>query len=340
MRKAWSTLAIVAIVSTPAPARAQSHEPAPLSLELAWDVPATCPDAERVRLRIGQILRRTETKPTGAVARGRIETLPAGRFRMFMSVRTEDAEDVRKVDAASCGTLAEAFAVVVALAIDPTLNPTKEAEPEEPAPPEQPSAPVEPAPPSMIMRRAQSQASLPANITGPPLRADFGLGAFVAWGPLPDMSTGPILSLGGRIGRFRFGALAAIAFRQRAFFSESGGATFDMIEAGAFGSYLVPVGPFAVGPSASIEAVHVTARGFGIREPWETSATWPAPAIGARVEATGTKWLGLFASADMLLPIDAPNFSLATTTGEQPVRLHSPGRPSPRLSLGAELLFP
>jgi hypothetical protein len=151
---------------------------------------------------------------------------------------------------------------------------------------------------------------------------------------------GPLLAVGARFRRFRIGATASMAFEQDAYFAPAAGATFGLFEAGAFGGYLIPVGPLAFGPSVSVEATHVRARGFGIRVPWETSATWFTPSFGARGELRAAKWFGLFASADLLLPIEAPVFSLATDAAKEPVRLHSPGRPSPRVSVGVRLVFP
>lgn len=346
MRKAWSALAGVAILST---SRLASAQPPPLPLELTWEAPEACPGAESVRRRIGQILRASVVKPTSAVATGRIETLPEGRFRLAMAVRTGDVEDVRTVDAASCSTLAEAFAVVVALAIDSTVDPNKElrgsevpapASPESPASPEPPGSPrveqssappVAPTKDESTPRRSAASSVL--------VRPEIGLGGFVVWGPLPEASVGPVLSLGARIDRFRVGALVAVSLSQDARFERSAGATFDMVEAGAFGGYMVPVGVFAFGPSVSVAATHVRARGFGIRQPWETSAVWLTPALGGRVEARAMKWLSLFAAVELLLPIDAPRFSLATATAGEAVRLHSPGRASPRLSLGVAVVF-
>ena len=323
MRKAWSALALVAIVST---SRLASAEPAPLlPLELVWEAPEACPGAESVRRRIGQILHASVAKPTSAVARGRIETLPEGRLRLAMAVRTGDVEDVRTVDAASCSTLAEAFAVVVALAIDSTINPGKEVGggegpapassslPESAEPPESPRAEPVPAPP-VAPAKSESPA-LRSVASRLQLRPEIGLGGFVVWGPLPEASVGPVLSLGARIHRFRAGALAAVSLSQDARFDRSAGATFDMASAGAFGGYMAPVGAFAFGPAVSVEVTHVRARGFGIRQPWETSAVWLTPALGGRFEARAAKWLALFAAADC---------------SSQSMLRASPSRPRPR----------
>jgi hypothetical protein len=333
--KAWPVLAVVAIVSTARLASADTTTPLPLELE--WDVPEACPGSESVRRRIAQILHEPLTNPTSAVANGRIETLPDGRYRLAVAVRTGDVEDVRTVDAPSCPTLAEAFAVVVALAIDRS----KDVDGSEARAAELPASVADartPTPDVAHPAKQESPAPHPQQSPPPPLRVSLGLGSSVVWGPLPDVSMGAAVSLGARIHRFRVGALGTMSLPQDAHFGRSAGVSFDMVAAGAFGAYMLPLGNFAFGPWASVEATHVRARAFGVRLPTATSAAWLTPVLGGRVEARIAQWLGLFASADLLLPINAPIFSLATV-GDA-VRLHSPGRPSPRLSLGAEVLFP
>ena len=336
MRKAWSALAVVAIASLPRLVSAEPQRPAPpldVEVELAWEVPDGCPGVESVRHRIGQLLRVPLTKPTSAVAKGRIEPLSDARLRLEMTVRTGDVEDARTVDAASCSSLAEAFAVVVALAIDRTME-LDGVEGSEPPPAARAPEPDVARPP-----RITAAPPPPVATSSSPLRADIALGAFLVWGPLPDVSVGPMLALAARFDRFRVGALGTVSLQQTAAFERGAGATFDMFGAGAFGAYLLPIDVFAFGPWMSIEVTRVHARGFGIRTPWEASETWLSPAVGGRAEARLARWLGVFAGADLLLPLDAPIFSLATASGEA-VRLHSPGRPSPRLSLGAEIVFP
>jgi hypothetical protein len=324
--------------------RTANAEPTPLPLELVWEAPEGCPDSVVVRRRIERALSGPLTVPNTALARGKIEKADDGRFHLTMTVRARDVEDARTIDAASCVPLAEAFAVVVALAIDPT----KDADaPDERLAAETPThAPVAPAPvaPSTASRPVVGRATgeSPAPRSAPASRwaphVAFGLGGSVAWGALPEVSPGLAASVAARIGRFRVGALGTLSMRQNARFGGNAGASLDMVEVGVFGAYMVPLGVFAIGPSANIEATYVRARGFGIQTPSTGSAMWPAGVLGARMEARVARWLGLFARADLLFPIDAPRLAVATPS--EVVRVFYPPAVYPRLSLGAEVVFP
>lgn len=332
---AWPALAIGAIVSTTRLAVADAEL---LPLELEWQAPDGCPDAEAVRGRVEAILRGPLTDASRAVARGAIARTEDGRFRLELTVRTGDVADARSIDSAACATLADAFAVVVALAIDPTRSADAEGAPparaiaDGPRPPdESPSARVSPLP-----REAPAPRASPAPEAG--TRVALGLGGSVVWGPLPEPSPGLVASVGVRRDRVRVGALGTLALRQTPHFDRSAGASIDMLEGGAFAGYLLPLGIFALGPAVNVEATYVRARGFGIRRPSTSSAVWATAVVGARLEARAARWLGAFARADLLVPFDAPRFALGTQADS--VRLHTPAALAPRLTLGAEILLP
>ena len=140
------------------------------ALELAWDAPAECPDAERVRAAIVRLLGR----PLGEDPRRtvRVEgTIALRDGQWVLDLRVGDGEEsiARTFSATSCGELLEPAAVVCALAIDePRDAPTVPEVPAEPAPraasaATPPSvAPHVPAPLSDPPRRARPRRSLAA----------------------------------------------------------------------------------------------------------------------------------------------------------------------------------
>lgn len=342
MTKVWSLLAIGAIATTP---RRAVAETAPLPLELRWDAPEGCPSSSFVRRRIEQIVRGPQTAPTRAEAK--VEGGAHGRLKVTLIVRTGDVEEHRTVEAASCSALAEAFAVVVAYVIDPSSDAARIDEAgsaEELFGPQGPGAPLAPAeaPPSAAPPNVGQAEKTPrphAPPSGPPAtQFAFGLGASVASGPLPQASTGVVATAALRLHRLRVGALGTISSRQRQYFDGPAGASFDMIDVGAFAGYMVPLGVFALGPCANIEATYVQLQGFGIRRPWTSSGGWLTAVLGARVEARVARWLGLYARTDLLLPVGAPSFILATRNDD--VRLHDPAALALRMSLGAEFVIP
>ena len=330
MKWTWGALAVVALWTTVTRTGAAD---APLPLELTWDAPESCPNTESIRQRVEQILRGPPSSSATVVARGKVETSSDGRFHLALTIRSGDLEETRALDAATCSALAEAAGVLIALAIDPSRTETSDA-PVEPPVPSVPSSPsskrAEPPP------RREDHHAVSAPIEPPPPRVAIGVGAAFASGTLPDSGGGVLASGALRVRRFRAGLFGTYFFPQSASFDRGAGATFGMFELGAFGGYLFPVGPVAFGPSAELEATFVAAKGFGIREPRVTSTWWPTVVLGGRVEGRLARNLGLFTTGDMLLPIGAPTFTLATAGAG--VKLHQPSLPALRVCLGIEIV--
>lgn len=324
---ALSSLVAIALLGATTAARAQAPAPTPLPLDLTWDVPAGCPDASTVERRVQQILQGPPPSDTRVVAIATIRSVGPERFQLSLSLRTADVEETRTIDAATCSALSEASAVVIALAIDPsrdTASPPPAAPPAAPPPP-----PALPAPPPARPRALRFLA--------------FGLGGVLGSGTLPSVGAGVTASGALRLQRFRAGVLATLWFRQHPVFdaTSGAGASFDMVELGAFGGYLVPIGRFAVGPALDLEATYLRVEGTGIRAPRASWSSWPTVVLGARGEARLTPWLGLFARADMVLAIDPPSFTLGSGgAGGGGQTLHEPAFVAARLTLGTEIVLP
>jgi hypothetical protein len=301
-----------------------------LPLDLTWDAPERCPDASVVRRRIEQILL-APPPPTIVVATAKVRATEAHRFALTLTVRTGDVEETRNVDAAACSALADATAVVIALAIDPSLRGGADSE----APTAPPPAPKEPAPPPRTPRPPPPSPG-PAKKS---LRPAAGLGVVVEPGTLPKVGWGLELTAGVRLDRLRLGVRGAVWQRQQPVFDDQtgAGASFAMVQLGAFGGYLIPVHRFAFGPCTGLEASLVRVHGFGIRSPRSTWTSWPTLALGARGEARLSHFLGLFARADLVVPVDAPTFTLGTSGSG--VALHDPASPVPRFTIGAEVFL-
>ncbi len=349
-RRAKSSFALIAVAATLVVPRRAAAEAAAFPLELAWNAPEGCPGASFVSGRVEHILRGSRVEPTGVAARGTIEKTTDGRFRLSLVLRTGDVAETRELAARTCPALAQAAAVVIALFLDPHQDdPGVDAEPpEQPAPSDEPDGTTSPAPPdpprpprpplTRAPRPSSTKASSSTAPSVPPVRVAAGVGGALGSGVLPDVGGGIVLSTTIRAGRFRAGVTGTYWLRQSPTFRSQAGASFEMLEAGAFGAYLFPVGPVAIGPSVSAEVHHVRVEGFGIREPWARSTWWPAAGIGARFEAHLTTWLSVFARADAVVPIAAPTFTLATTSDA--VRVHEPGPVASRATVGAEIVFP
>ncbi|AKV00200.1 hypothetical protein AKJ09_06863 [Labilithrix luteola] len=275
------------------------------------------------------------------VASAQIEEPPGRPLHLTLTLRTAGVEETRALDAPTCSALAEASAVVIALAMDPSRHGSVAVEQptvEQPAP-EQPSAAASPpvSPPQTGPKKLESPP--PGNRAAPSRWPNIalGFGGSAQSGPLPDIGVGFVGSASLRMDRYRAGVLATLWSRQSPMFSDTAGASFDMREVGVFGSYMVPLGALAIGPSATLDVTYMRVEGFGIRAPRTTSHLWPTAGLGGRLEARLAPRLSLFSTVDLRLPIGAPTVALATSSNT--LQLHEPSPVGVQLSLGAEFVI-
>ncbi len=347
VRKLWAaTTTLVGLIAT----RSASAD---LPLVLDWQAPAACPDASFVIRRVEKIRHGAKRDVGTVIVHARIERRSPERFELVLTVRANGAEETRSVAASSCMALAEASAVVIALAIDASREAAAEITPPPPSAPEpveskEPEAPPASAPPlrgdgassqKPLREMRETQELTPAAPVSS-RRFSFALGAFVSSGILPLPSAGVLGAGSLRIDRFRAGLVGTVSFRQRPIFGNTAGASFDMIGAGAYGAYLVSLGPLAIGPAAGLEANFVRVEGYGIKTPQASRAVWPTAVFGARAELRISRYLGLFALADLAFSLGAPRFTLLTSDEGNDVRLHEPALAAPRLGAGLEIVVP
>jgi hypothetical protein len=324
------------LMSVPEIARADVGSALPL--ELGWEVPESCPNESFVRRRIEQIVHGPALGRTVVVAKARIAATAADRFELSLTLRTGDLEETKVLEAPACSALAQATATIIALAIDSSSE-TADAKPVALSPPS--VAVPERGPPSVPAPERRPETAPPPPKSSP-RSWSFAPGAFssLAVGTLPEASVGFGMSAAFRLSRLRLGLVGTISLPQSPRFAKVAGASFDMIEGGAWGAYVVPLGRIvAVGPSVNVEATYVRSQAFGIRASrGEQSALWPTLAAGGRLESHLTRWLGLVGRAEVLFALGAPAFSLAAV--DEFVPLHEPSVPALRLSLGVEIVLP
>ncbi|AKV01344.1 hypothetical protein AKJ09_08007 [Labilithrix luteola] len=311
-------------------ARHAYADSAPAPLELAWEAAEGCPDATFVVQRVEQILRAPPTIPGGVMARGVLQKTGDAHFELELTIRADEAEDTRTIEGTSCAALAEAAAVAISLAIDPTrASPSRERE--------TPAA-VAPAPEAPPLARLVAKGE--REPLAPPNRVALGVGSAIGSGSLPRLGAGIFASAALDLRRFRVGALGAFSFRQRPVFEPAlgAGASFDTFAVGIFGAYMVPLGPFAFGPAANLELTYMRVEGFGIRSPKSAWTAWPTGVLGARCELDLARRVRAVARADVLLPVDTPIVILGAPGSKQ--YLYEPERVALRFSFGAEIVLP
>jgi hypothetical protein len=260
-----------------------------------------------------------------------------------MTIRDKLGEGERSLTGASCEELANAAALIVALAFDPeAVAETKRRaaeQPPEPGTPGNGDVPPEPA---------------PAPVTGPPPAAPLRPSALVEPSPPPVAPRPPPVlppqpprqvwfSAGARVG-FDVGSLPSASFLAGGVL----GVRYYPVAARVRGRYHLPVeeslearpgtggrfdlwaltpafcltpwwtaedgrrsaGDVALDVCAQVDIGSMAGSGFGVRNPGEGTALWVTPGLSAYLEATAWRWVSLGFDLGLGFPAIRPDFVL------------------------------
>jgi hypothetical protein len=254
-------------------------------LELDWDAPNGCPSKEVVRGRIDELLQGPPTIRTVVFARA--TRVGAHDWRMVVATRVGSASGERTLRASSCRELADATALVVALAIDPERVAAYEAHAsgersDASAAPPSPGVDAAP-PPEAAAARSSSVEPPPAPKahTAPP-SVFVGERTVIGLGVAPGIAGGASLVLGWERGPWQLD-LAGAAWsprRQSLDGAPSVGGRFTSYE-GALRACVriaqAKAQPFAC---AGAEVALLEARGYGVDHPSSSARSWIGPSAG------------------------------------------------------------
>jgi hypothetical protein len=308
-----------------------AREAAAEDLHLSWSAPEGCPSEHQVReaaLRAAS----TETPRDALDAQALVDR----GERWTVTIRMKRAGLVaaeRHLEATSCGALADATSVILAMALVPPRR--DDAQGAEPPLPD--AIPASPARPGLAAAEAEAErtvSSVPAR--GPPARG-FAASASLA----TDGTTLPSPAVGGRAGLAWTPSRARVEIAGAYFSDQSkttgtseAGARLTLVAAGARGCWAVAQGDVELSPCAGADVQVVQARGYGAASNYDASAAWIAAAGGALVRVPVTGWLALRGDVDAIGPLSRPRF---VVEGEGAV--HRPASFGVRAGIGAELLF-
>ncbi|PRP95114.1 hypothetical protein [Enhygromyxa salina] len=145
----WFALALLLNFAAPDPVPVQRPGDA-VTWMFEWRAPAGCPDREQIIERIREYLPQLEDPPTRAahaMLRIAAEVVVAGdTWQAHLRVSGRDGDQVRSFSAASCSELADASALIAAVALDPVLTARSVAAAAAPAPALAPPPSPEPDP--------------------------------------------------------------------------------------------------------------------------------------------------------------------------------------------------
>lgn len=339
-------IALVILLALPWTATGPVHaqEPAPAD----WRAPAECPDRAQVVEAVDRLLGRPVAPEDGVALRGEVVAIDGGGFELTLG----DASAPRVLRADSCEVLAEAAALLVAMAIDPDA--VAQAAPPEPRPAAaQAEAPVEdarplaaaldvPRPGEPEPHRKAERVLADRTAEGAPssagaLRIHAATGVGMDAGTLPGVALALQLVAGLSIHRTRVELVGTYLPSRvaRADNHATARGAVSLLALGLRSCVAAVDGAVALGPCGGLEIGAMTAAGEGVSTPGASTVPWASASAGAFVTVPLAGWLALRADAAGVLAVTRPSFVIEGVDGT----VHRPGAVAARLAVGAEARF-
>ncbi|WAS90611.1 hypothetical protein [Nannocystis punicea] len=330
---ALTTCAALLLAPAPSPAAG------PAMPEVRWEAPPGCPDEAWVRAQIAGLLARA---PAGAGQAAqvnlRVEALPSGRWRLDAAISSGAGQGRRSLEGDRCEALAEAAALLTAIAAVPELQqaapPVQEEAPGTAVPPPGPPAPVEaegpvgpqapeidagelepelPGPSATPPPPAETPARAPARRRPAP-KATLGLGAGIGAGALPRVTALLRASVGLR-GRHWAVALTQSFWLPRdlpAAEDERVGGRMWLAATGLRGCGIVGKGRVEAPLCAGVEVGALRGRGIGdLAASYRATSFWAAATVGPGLHVRVAPRVALTFGADLLVMLTRARFEIS-----------------------------
>ncbi len=332
---------------------------------LDWDAPADCPARSYVMAELARQLTGSNVPPEKRIRARALVRRGEGQLwhLRLMTASGDEQEGDRTLEAETCHAAADATALIVAMAVDPSR--ASAAPIPAPIPPMpagtiraaptggEPSSAPAPSPPAAAppVARATTPASAPSvpdarpTSGGPSRLARFGISAMVLAddGVLSGVSPGVGGALAWLPGRARLEVGGAFFPHDRLEVASNParGARMDLATGYLRGCYAFVAIPVEIGPCAGAELGWLRAAGFGVASAVESGAMWEAITLGGIGSLPVGRVFSLRFSADAIAPLVRPNFVLAAPAGKGGLELnvHKTAALAGRISFGAELRF-
>jgi hypothetical protein len=292
--------ALVALGALVGSARASAEPLERGALRLEWNAPGGCPNRVELVERIEALLgaRIEDLRPEPIAAKGDVRQVGPSRFELTLETHQSEQRFARSMEAPSCAELSDAGALVLALAIDPTLaerqaraevGPGTSALPAEtPGAPNAEPAPPEPKPEPKKPERAAVVQTLdtadprdeppPAPPKSPPLPLSgvARVEGVADFGSVAAASAGLRVSGAAEIAAFRVGLgfLWLPPTRSNAEGTSTQGGYIDLLAGQLFGCQLPLRGRFELEACATVELGSIHGVGVGTDTKTEGSALW------------------------------------------------------------------
>jgi hypothetical protein len=299
------------------------------ALSFAWTAPDGCPSAAEVRAEIDKLL--GDTAQAHVRERLTVEASVTHDEKWTVAITTQSATSTgrRAIEAATCQALANAAALIVALAIDPDAVAARAALPPRREQPAQ-AAPVP------VMTPAQPPTA------GVSKRRTFGVAGLVATGSLGVVPALDV-ALGAELGLVRGGWRLELraAYGLRTVDSAPVSATRD-----AHGRFRFFAGNVVVcrtwawqhvqlGPCTDLAIGAVHGQGIGADKDESATTLWLAWGAGLVAVAMPNHWLRIPLHLDVVAPLHRPTYAF----GGLETPIFSTWRVGGRLTAGVEVQF-
>jgi hypothetical protein len=263
--------------------------PVPSPVDLRWDAPAGCPDAQAIADSIARGIAPSQATVARMRAEVVVSQLDGEHWQAALDLRGADWTATRTLRGPTCAAVADAAGLLIVLAANTELQEREiVVPPPAPAPAPSPLSPMRPI--------------------GTPF---ISLGATADVGALPSPSVGGALSVGWRFARARIDLDASLfAPRQGTVAGHPDtGATFHLASAGLRGCYLLG-GKLTVGPCLTGGVNRTRGTGFGPITPDEKTNTTGVLGGGLLAEWRLSRWVVPFVACEAAIPLVRPQFSV------------------------------
>lgn len=304
----------VARLASSAPTPVDPPEPTPV-VELSWEAPATCPDADDVRAAIVELVDRPLGGDRERTLRVRgVITQREGTFGLDLVVTSATGESSRSFTASRCDELVGPTAVVVALAVDPRIDlQPSGVVPDPPASAEPPTR----VPPSAGRQAPPQRAANDVARASPPERTRLALRPRAVIGARGGVDGGILPGAGGilegSVGVLLLRArieLVVLHLFGRDHALDSGGGRFRTTAARLQGCWSPGIGPVDFPLCGGVELGELRGDGYGVRVGGSSRRLWLALVTGGGVAWAPLRQLALGVRGELVVAPLVRRFTL------------------------------
>lgn len=333
----------------------EETSPSAVAVELDWQAPRGCPDAAHVEATLARLVGQPIASGRAGIeatrARAVVRAEAAG-FVVELDTRHGAAAEHRTFAAPRCDALADATALILAVALrpleaaaasstEPATDPLPSVVPPTPSvvPPRRRSTPAAAAPEPRAFEAASPTAAPPEPTRPRAIGGALAVMAGPGLGPLPGVAAqlAAVLALRGR--RWRVEAGGAYWFPRTTGPSGGPSVTIGLGSGSVRGCYVFARSRLELPVCGGAEAGAMRGRGQGTGVLSKTSRSlWAAASAGPGLTWRLGSWVALRLSVDAIVALRQPAFDLRIA-GER-VELHRAAPVGGRAALGIELRWP